>query len=174
MNLRSIRAVARKEYYHLIRDFRSLYLALIIPLLLILLFGYALSLDVEHIPLVVVDHDHTPQSRDFVRRLDATIYFDLIANLPDTATLIDYLDRNQTLVGIVLPPGWSADLKADRRSPLQVIIDGSDPNYAGNTRAFITASPASIRPWQDASGSGSMKTWKAAISSSPALSPLSS
>jgi ABC-2 type transport system permease protein len=46
MNLRSIRAVARKEYFHLIRDFRSLYLALIIPLLLILLFGYALSLDV--------------------------------------------------------------------------------------------------------------------------------
>ena len=55
MNLRSIQAVARKEYYHLIRDFRSLYLALIIPLLLILLFGYALSLDVEHIPLVVVE-----------------------------------------------------------------------------------------------------------------------
>jgi ABC-2 type transport system permease protein len=139
MNLRSVRAVARKEYYHLIRDFRSLYLALIIPLLLILLFGYALSLDVEHIPMAVVDHDRTPQSRDFIRNLDATIYFDVVANLPDTAALIDYLDRNQALVGIVLPPGWSADLKADRKSPLQVIIDGSDPNYAGNTRAFITA-----------------------------------
>ena len=116
MNLRSVRAVARKEYYHLIRDFRSLYLALIIPLLLILLFGYALSLDVEHIPMVVVDHDRTPQSRDFIRNLDATIYFDVVANLPDTAALIDYLDRNQALVGIVLPPGWSADLKADRHS----------------------------------------------------------
>jgi len=139
MNLRSIRAVARKEYYHLIRDFRSLYLAVMIPLLLILLFGYALSLDVEHIPMVVVDHDHTPQSRDFIRKLDATIYFDVVANLPDAAALIDHIDRNQALVGIVLPPGWSADLKADRQSPLQVIIDGSDPNYAGNTRAFITA-----------------------------------
>ena len=139
MNLRSVRAVARKEYYHLIRDFRSFYLALIIPLLLILLFGYALSLDVEHIPMVVVDHDRTPQSRDFIHKLDATIYFDVVADLPDTAALIDYLDRNQALVGIVLPPDWSADLKADRQSPLQVIIDGSDPNYAGNTRAFITA-----------------------------------
>ena len=148
MNLRSVRAVARKEYYHLIRDFRSLYLALIIPLLLILMFGYALSLDVEHIPLVVVDQDHTPQSRDFIRRLDATIYFDVVANLPDTAALIDYLDRNQALVGIVLPPGWSADLKADRQSQLQVIIDGSDPNYAGNTRAFITAYVASTNQEQ--------------------------
>ena len=148
MNLRSVRAVARKEYYHLIRDFRSLYLALIIPLLLILMFGYALSLDVEHIPLVVVDQDHTPQSRDFIRKLDATIYFDVVANLPDTAALIDYLDRNQALVGIVLPPGWSADLKADRQSQLQVIIDGSDPNYAGNTRAFITAYVASTNQEQ--------------------------
>ena len=148
MNLRSVRAVARKEYYHLIRDFRSLYLALIIPLLLILLFGYALSLDVEHIPMVVVDHDRTPQSRDFIRKLDATIYFDVIADLPDTAALIDYLDRNQALVGIVLPPGWSADLKADRQSPLQVIIDGSDPNYAGNTRAFITAYVAAVNQQQ--------------------------
>jgi ABC-2 type transport system permease protein len=139
MNLRSVRAVARKEYYHLIRDFRSLYLAVMIPLLLILLFGYALSLDVEHIPMVVVDHDRTHKSRDFIRKLDATIYFNVVANLPNTAALIDHLDRNQALVGIVLPPGWSADLKADRQSPLQVIIDGSDPNYAGNTRAFITA-----------------------------------
>ena len=139
MSLRSIRAVARKEYYHLIRDFRSLYLALIIPLLLILLFGYALSLDVEHIPMVVVDHDRTPQSRDFIRKLAATIYFDVIADLPDTDALVHYLDNNKALVGIVLPPRWSADLKADRQSPLQVIIDGSDPNYAGNTRAYITA-----------------------------------
>ena len=139
MNLRSIRAVARKEYFHLVRDFRSLYLALIIPLLLILLFGYALSLDVEHIPLVVVDHDRTPQSRDFIRKLAATIYFDVIADLPDTDALVHYIDNNKALVGIVLPPRWSADLKADRQSPLQVIIDGSDPNYAGNTRAYITA-----------------------------------
>jgi len=148
MNLRSIRAVARKEYYHLIRDFRSLYLALIIPLLLILLFGYALSLDVEHIPMVVVNYDRTPQSIDFIRKLDATIYFDVVANLPNTAALVGYLDRNQALVGIVLPRGWSKDLKADRVSPLQVIIDGSDPNYAGNTRAFVTAYVSTVNQEQ--------------------------
>jgi ABC-2 type transport system permease protein len=148
MNFRSIRAVARKEYYHLIRDFRSLYLALIIPLLLVLLFGYALSLDVEHIPMAVVDHDQSLQSREFIRKLDATVYFDVVANLPDADVLVDCLDRNLALVGVVIPPGWSADLKADRRSPLQVVIDGSDPNYAGNTRAFITASVAATNQEQ--------------------------
>ncbi|MCG6909968.1 MAG: ABC transporter permease [Deltaproteobacteria bacterium] len=148
MNLRSIRAVARKEYYHLVRDFRSLYLALVIPLLLVLLFGYALSLDVEHIPMLVVDHDHTVQSREFIRKLDATIYFDVAANLPNVEALIDHLDRNLGLVGVVIPPGWSADLKADRESPLQIVIDGSDPNYAGNTRAFITAYTAAANQEQ--------------------------
>jgi ABC-2 type transport system permease protein len=139
MNLRKVRAIARKEYLHLIRDFRSLILAFIIPLLLILLFGYALSLDVDHIPTAVVDHDRTPESRDFIRRLAASIYFDVVAHPPSTAALTDLLDRNEVILGIVIPPGWSADLKADRKSPLQVVIDGSDPNTAGNTRAFVTA-----------------------------------
>jgi ABC-2 type transport system permease protein len=139
MNARRVQAIARKEYYHLIRDFRSLYLAFIIPMLLILLFGYALSLDVEHIPTAVVDHDRTPESRDVIRRLGASVYFDVVAHAPSTAALTDLLDRNQVILGIVIPPGWSADLKADRKSALQVIIDGSDPNTAGNARAFITA-----------------------------------
>jgi len=139
VNARRIQAIARKEYYHLIRDFRSLYLAFVIPLLLILLFGYALSLDVEHIPTAVVDFDWTPDSRDFIQRLDASVYFDVVARPPSSAALTELLDRNRVILGIVIPPGWSADLQADRASPLQVVIDGSDPNTAGNTRAFITA-----------------------------------
>jgi ABC-2 type transport system permease protein len=139
VNIRRIQAIARKEYYHLVRDFRSLYLAFIIPLLLILLFGYALSLDVEHIPTAVVDHDRTPESRDFIRRLDASAYFDLVEHPPSAAALTELIDRNRVVLGIVVPPGWSAGLKADRAAPLQLVIDGSDPNTAGNTRAFITA-----------------------------------
>ncbi|MCG6536430.1 MAG: ABC transporter permease, partial [Syntrophales bacterium LBB04] len=63
MTLRNIQTIARKEFYHLLRDFRSLYLAFAIPLLLILLFGYALSLDVNHIRTVVADQDRTDLSR---------------------------------------------------------------------------------------------------------------
>jgi ABC-2 type transport system permease protein len=139
VKLRKIKAVARKEYYHLIRDFRSLYLAFVIPLLLILLFGYALSLDVEHIQTVIVDHDKTQASRDFIRKLNASSYFDVSGHLPDSAAAIRYLDENRAVMAIVIPPRWAENLKADRESPLQVIIDGSDPNFAGSTRAFITA-----------------------------------
>ena len=50
-----------------------------------------------------------------------------------------YLDHNQAILAIVIPPGWTGKLKADRKSPFQIIIDGSDPNFAGSTRAYITA-----------------------------------
>ena len=139
MKLKNIQAIARKEYFHLIRDFRSLYLAFVIPLLLILLFGYALSLDVEKIKTVVVDHDQTRESRDFIRKLDASVYFDVIGYLPDTTAVVRHIDQNRAIVGVVIPPHWTEELKADRKSPLQVIIDGSDPNYAGSARAFISA-----------------------------------
>ena len=139
MNTKTVRAIARKEYFHLIRDFRSLYLAFIIPLLLILLFGYALSLDVENIPTMVVDHDKTPESRDFIRKLNASVYFKVIAYLANSTAAIEAIDRNRAILAIVIPPRWTQDLKSDRKSPLQVIIDGSDPNCAGSTRAYITA-----------------------------------
>ncbi len=139
MNLKNIQAIARKEYFHLIRDFRSLYLAFVIPMLLILLFGFALSLDVEKVRTVVVDYDQIPESRDFIRKLDASVYFDVIGYLPDTSAAVREIDQNRAIVGIVFPPRWTEDLKADRKSPLQVIIDGSDPNFAGSARAFISA-----------------------------------
>ncbi|MBW1672672.1 MAG: ABC transporter permease [Deltaproteobacteria bacterium] len=139
MNPVNIKAIARKEFYHLVRDFRSMYLAFIIPLLLILMFGYALSLDVDSVRTVVVDQDRTEVSRDFIRKLNASSYFDIIHHLNDSMSAITYLDKGSTTMAIVIPPGWAADLKADRSASLQVLIDGSDPNYAGISRGYITA-----------------------------------
>jgi ABC-2 type transport system permease protein len=134
-----VKAIARKEFYHLLRDFRSLYLAFFIPLLLILLFGYALSLDVENVRTVVVDHDNTELSRDLVRRLDASSYFEVIGYLGDTRALSRCLDEGGTTMGLVIPPGWSSRIRADQEAPLQIILDGSDPNYAGISKGYILA-----------------------------------
>ena len=139
MNPINITAVARKEFYHLMRDFRSLYLAFVIPLLLILMFGYALSLDVDNVKTVVVDHDKTELSRDFIRKLNASSYFDVIHHLMDTVAAIRYLDQGLTTMAIIIPPGWTEDMKADREAPMQVLLDGSDPNFAGLSRGYITA-----------------------------------
>jgi len=137
LKLVNIQAIVRKEFFHLIRDFRSLYLAFILPLFLILLFGYALSLDVNNIRTVVVDYDNTALSRDFLNRLDASPYFEVFAGLPNTAEMNRYLDNGWTTMAVVIPPKWTADLQADRDAPLQVIFDGSDPNFAGISRGYM-------------------------------------
>ncbi len=139
MNAVNIKAIARKEFYHLIRDFRSMYLAFVIPLLLILMFGYALSLDVDNVKTMIVDQDKTDMSRDFIRRLDASAYFEIIQHLDDSQAAVRYLDQGVTTMVAVIPPGWTEDLKADREASLQILLDGSDPNFAGLSRGYITA-----------------------------------
>lgn len=139
MNLTRVWAIALKEVYHLLRDIRSLYLAFAVPLLLILLFGYALSLDVEKIKTVVIDQDQTETSRDFIGRLGASSYFRVTAHLPDARAAAEALDWGETTLALIIPPGWGADLQAQRAAPLQVLLDGSDPNFAGIARAYVTA-----------------------------------
>jgi len=138
MRMLTIKAVARKEFYHLIRDFRSLYLAFAIPLFLILLFGYALSLDVDNISTVVVDFDRTGFSRDFIRRLDASAYFDAHVHLRNADEATYYLDRGWARMAVIIPPDWTNSLRADREAPLQIILDGSDPNYASLSLGYMT------------------------------------
>jgi ABC-2 type transport system permease protein len=139
MNPINIKAIVRKEFYHLIRDFRSMYLAFFIPLLLIFMFGYALSLDVDNVRIVIVDQDKTELSRDFIRKLDASAYFDIIRHLDDSQAAVRYLDQGAMTMALVIPPGWTEELKADREAGLQILLDGSDPNFAGLSRGYITA-----------------------------------
>ena len=138
MNPVKIQAIARKEFLHLIRDFRSLYLAFAIPLLLILLFGYALSLDVDNIKTVVVNHDQTSLSRDFIRKLNASSYFNVIHNLSDTREVTKYLNHGWTTMAIIIPPDWTENIKADQEAPVQILFDGSDPNFAGISVGYMT------------------------------------
>ena len=139
MNPRKIQAIARKEIYHLIRDARSLYLAFAIPLLLILLFGYALSLDVDNIPTVVLDQDRTDLSRDFIGRLDASPYFTVTAHLPNSRAVAESLDHGRATLAVVIPPDWTENIRADREAPMQILLDGSDPNFTGIARGYVNA-----------------------------------
>ena len=139
MNFLRIKALVRKEFYHLIRDYRSLYMAFAIPFLLVILFGYALSLDVDNVETVIVDHDHSEMSRDFIRKLAASPYFHVGAQLAQPKDAADYLDHDRAAVAIVIPPDFMKSLNADRKTPLQIIIDGSDPNFAGIINGYMSA-----------------------------------
>ncbi len=139
MNPLRLKAIVLKEFYHLIRDYRSLYLAFAIPLLLIILFGYALSLDVDHIKTVIVNCDKSELSRDFTIKLHASPYFDNVASPASARQIDDYLDRDEASVAIVIPPDFAKNIRADREAQLQIIIDGSDPVFAGAVRGYLTA-----------------------------------
>jgi ABC-2 type transport system permease protein len=134
-----LKAIVRKEFYHLIRDYRSLYLAFAIPLLLIILFGYALSLDVDNVETVFVDYDRSELSRDFIRKLGASSYFHVAGLLPQTKDAIDYLDHDRVKLAIVIGPDFMKNISADRETQLQIIIDGSDPTYGNILRGYITS-----------------------------------
>lgn len=130
MNLRRTWAIARKEFLHVWRDPRSLAMAVAMPLLLLWLFGYALTLDVDRVPVVVWDQSHTPASRHFLSQFSGSRYFAFTALAQTYRQLEQALDCRQALVGLVVPPSFAEELGAGRLARVQLIVDGSDANTA--------------------------------------------
>jgi ABC-2 type transport system permease protein len=123
-------AMARKEVLQLRRDPRSLILAFLLPLALLVFFGYAISWDVSDIRLVVVDQDHGAKARELLDGFRASGRFTIVGRLERTADIGPLLDRGRALIALVIPPRFDADLGAGRTAVLQAIVDGSDANTA--------------------------------------------
>ncbi|NWG12866.1 MAG: ABC transporter permease [Acidobacteria bacterium] len=138
MNLRRAGAVSRKEFLHILRDPRSLLMALALPLLMIVLFGYALSLDVDRIPTIVYDMDHTAESRELVEQFGASRFFEIVEWAEDYSAIERAIDRDMCLMGIIVPPAYSRDLRSGKESRVQLILDGSDSNTASIARGYST------------------------------------
>ena len=139
MTLRRTKAVARKEFLHILRDPRSLIMALAMPLLLLLLFGYALTLDVDRIPTVLFDRDQSPQSRELLAQFRGSRFFEILDSVRDYASIEKGIDRNTFLLGIIVPPDYSRNLNADHEASVQVLIDGSDSNTASIALGYVQA-----------------------------------
>ncbi len=137
MNLRRLWAVARKESLHIRRDPRSLILAVCIPMLMLLMFGYALTLDVDRVPFVVWDQSQSPRSREFLAHFKATRYFDFKGDVSGYPQIDREIDRRDAYVALVIPPRFEAQLDAQRSSPVQAIVDGSDANTASLVLAYV-------------------------------------
>lgn len=139
MSPRRLWAVARKEALHIRRDPRSLMLAVGIPMLMLLAFGYALTLDVDRVPFVVWDQCRTPESREFTARFTATRYFDFRGAVGRYADLERAIDAREAMLGLVIPPGFAAHLAAGRSVGVQAVVDGSDSNTAGIVLGYTAA-----------------------------------
>jgi ABC-2 type transport system permease protein len=123
-------AVARKEWVQLRRDPRSMVLAFLLPVLLLVFFGYAISWDVRDIRLAVVDADRTSRSRALVEAYQTSGYFEVVEVLESAARAGDPLLRGSAAAVLVIPAGFARDLGAQRDASVQLLLDGSDANTA--------------------------------------------
>ncbi|MCH7804902.1 MAG: ABC transporter permease [Acidobacteria bacterium] len=139
MNLRRTRAMASKELRHIWRDARSLIIALALPVIMLLLFGYALSLDVDHIPTLIFDSDGSPESRALIARFEGSRYFEILGFVDDYRTIERSIDREECLIAVVIPKEFSRNLLTGKEVQVQLIIDGSDSNTASIALGYAEA-----------------------------------
>jgi ABC-2 type transport system permease protein len=130
MNPLRVWAVTRKEFIHILRDPRSLGMGIAIPMLLLILFGNALTLDVDNVPLVVWDQSETQASRDLISLFQGSHYFSMRGYMRGYPELERSIDQGEALAALVIPRDFASGIEAGRPSPVQLIVDGSDSNTA--------------------------------------------
>jgi ABC-2 type transport system permease protein len=122
--------ILRKEFRSVFRDPRMRMVILGLPVLQTLIFGYAVTLDVRHVRLAVIDRDNTPASRALVARFTGSAYFDAIASTQSEAVARRLVDEAQAAAILQINAGYEASLRGGRTAPVQLIVDGSDSNTA--------------------------------------------
>lgn len=137
MNYR-VRAIIKKEFRQLSRDKRLLFVIFFFPVLLLVIFGYAVNFDVQNIQLAVYDQDRSSTSRDVVRSLSSSSYFTVVKSLNSYSEVNKALDENEAQAVLVIPPEFTRDLYVKNgAAKLQVLVDGVDGNTASIIQNYI-------------------------------------
>jgi ABC-2 type transport system permease protein len=130
MSPRRTRAVFQKEFRHILRDPRSLIMALVLPMFLMLLFGYALNLDVDRIATVVYDGDQSAVSRGLIEQFRGSHFFEIEGFVDNYEAIEKDIDGNRVLMALVIPRDYSRRIEAGQKANVQILLDGSDSNTA--------------------------------------------
>ena len=147
MSFRHLRAVVRKEIRHILRDRSTLILVLLTPIAILFLMAYALTVDIEHVPVAVWDQDRTATSRAFIQRVTEGKVLDLYTYTDSFDAINELLMHDAIKAALIIQPTFERDLLSLRALPLQIIIDGTEPqsgNFAveqigGRAQAFVEA-----------------------------------
>lgn len=139
-------SIAWKELIQVRRDRLTVGMMVGIPLIQLLLFGYAINTDVRNIATVVFDQDQSAESRGFVRRMEATRFYEVVGHVRSYDDIGVALRSRQAMVALVVPPRFGADVEAGRVAQLQLVVDGSDPQVvssATNTAMSLASARSS-------------------------------
>lgn len=131
------RAIIQKEVRQIIRDPKSLGVILVLPALILVLYGYGLSFDPKNLPLWVLDYSQTARSRDYVAQFTHLDAFDFRGYLEDRAQIPWYLSTRRAVAVLVIPPDFSERIERGETAVVQAVIDGSNSSIAGQALAYL-------------------------------------
>jgi len=147
MKLKRLLTITKKEFIHIKRDKASLVMALVAPVMMLLIFGFAVNTDVNLVDLVVCDESRTPESRELVEKFNNSYYFRTYEMVDSSKQVEEYIDKGKVKVGLVIPADYARDLKRGQTTDIQVLVDGSDPTIARTAMSYsvILANNHSIK-----------------------------
>lgn len=128
--LQRLKQMLIKEFIQVFRDKRTRFVLFGPPIIQMLVFGYAATYDIRHVPTVVLDLDHSQESRELVSHFAATPYFDVKQYLDNRQQIVEVLDQGKSTVALHIPPGFAEQLRGGQRASLQIIVDGTNSNTA--------------------------------------------
>lgn len=131
-------SIVRKEFRHILRDRQTLLILLLMPIIWILIFGFALTTEVKNSRFAVLDHSKDPSTREIINELEASRYFDLVAELHTQKQVEHIFQTGQAKMVVVFPPSFANDLQHLNKAPVQIIADASDPNVATTLTGYAT------------------------------------
>jgi ABC-2 type transport system permease protein len=138
LNLRRVKAVSSKEFIQIKRDPRSLALALLIPIILLLIFGYALSLDIDRVHMAIWNQDPSSKfTRDFLLNFQNSNFFSIIAYVDNYRDIERMIDKGDVMMALVIPKDFSHFVESEKTASLQLLVDGSDSNTATIAMGYV-------------------------------------
>lgn len=139
MKLLRIKSIAKKEILQIWRDPLSLAMAFLMPVLLLFIFGYAITLDVNNLETIVYDADRSSMSRELTAELTASGYFSIVRTADEQREIDTYLDSGMARVAVSIPVDFAKTIASGGIAQLQVIVDGSDSNTATIALGYLSA-----------------------------------
>ncbi len=127
-----------KEFIQVLRDKRTRFILIGPPIIQMMIFGYAATYEIHHVPTVVLDLDHSQESRELVSRFTSSPYFDVQWQLTDSRQLGDLIEEGKTTVGLEIDAGFAEKLRSGQTAPLQVIVDATNSNTALIASGYIS------------------------------------
>ena len=128
----------KKEFFHILRDKRTLFILLGMPIVQIIIFGFALTNEVKNSKFAVLDQSQDVATKEIINELDASRYFDLVKSIKNYTDIEQLFRRSEAKLVIVFPPSFNSDLQHFNATQVQLVADASDPNTATTLTGYAT------------------------------------